>query len=566
MFTVCPKCALTLVVTAQDLRVAQGYVRCGRCSNVFNAIVGLTDDRGALATNGSGQQGTATTSIIRKAPSIADEPPHDPLSTTGESEAIYAEPDAEDVKFQEVFSEPQPPARSPPPPDTSRPRGPVAFVAPPPGPPVKAPPPAASTTTPSSKTMTDSEKRYSDTEGIETYPESELEFNPDLTDVTKVFVEAAPVAFKNNASTGTFEKIVLRPDESAPASSPAAPVASPPAKPAASAKAAKPAPTPAAAQIPAPPPIAPKPAPAPAPPKPAAPPRRTPDAEDVQIEDDLRSLAARLDATASGPALKNIPLAANDEAAVAGEGADDDDERSIGDIYAKATPRPRPAREVPKPAAPTPARSDIQPATDSGDDDRDIDQEMQAVGVADTLAPRARKRGRFMVWVAGSAVLSLLLVAQVIHQNRHALATKALLNRPLTRFYKAIGVQLVPSWDLRAYDVRQLGASTNDAGQGTLTVRASLKNTAPQPLPLPLLRITMQDRYGNRIASRDVPPTGYVPGAVPPDAHLGVGQRIDAEMTFKDPGQNAVGFEIDACLLTASGRISCANDATAPPR
>jgi len=46
MFTVCPKCALTLVVTAQDLRVAQGYVRCGRCSNVFNAIVGLTDDRG----------------------------------------------------------------------------------------------------------------------------------------------------------------------------------------------------------------------------------------------------------------------------------------------------------------------------------------------------------------------------------------------------------------------------------------------------------------------------------------------------------------------------------------
>jgi predicted Zn finger-like uncharacterized protein len=550
MFTVCPKCALTLVVTAQDLRVAQGYVRCGRCSNVFNAIVGLTDDRGALATNGAGQQGTATTSIIRKAPSIADEPPHDPLSTTGETEAIYAEPDAEEVKFQEVFSEPEPPARSPLPPDMSRPRGPVAFVAPPPGPPVKAPPPAAST-------MADSEKRYSDTEGIETYPESELEFNPDVTDVTKVFVEAAPVAFKNNATTGTFEKIVLRPDESAPAS----PAASPPAKPAAAAKAPPPAPAPTPAQFVAPPPAQ-KPKPAPA--KPAAPPRRTRDSEDIQIEDDLRSLAARLDATASGPALKSIPLAANDEAAVAGE--DDDADRSIGDIYAKATPRPRPAREAPKPATPAALRSDLQPGADARDDDQDIDQEMQAVGAADTLAPPARKRGRFMVWVAGSAVLSLLLVAQVIHQNRHELATNALLNRPLTRFYKAIGVSLVPSWDLRAYDVRQLGASTNDAGQGTLTVRASLKNTAPQPLPLPLLRITMQDRYGNRIASRDVPPTGYVPGAVPPEAHLGVGQRIDAEMTFKDPGQNAVGFEIDACLVTASGRISCANDATAPPR
>jgi hypothetical protein len=118
----------------------------------------------------------------------------------------------------------------------------------------------------------------------------------------------------------------------------------------------------------------------------------------------------------------------------------------------------------------------------------------------------------------------------------------------------------VPNWDLRSYDVRQLGASTGDSGQGTLTVRASLKNGAAQSRPLPLLRITMQDRYGNRVATRDVLPKDYVPGAVPADALLGAGQRVDAEMTFKDPGQNAVGFEIDACLPTASGRIACAND------
>ena len=49
MFTVCPKCALTLVVTAADLRVAQGYVRCGRCSNVFNALARLSEDKGASA-------------------------------------------------------------------------------------------------------------------------------------------------------------------------------------------------------------------------------------------------------------------------------------------------------------------------------------------------------------------------------------------------------------------------------------------------------------------------------------------------------------------------------------
>src|SRR5256885_17229036 len=53
MFTVCPKCALTLVVTAADLRVAQGYVRCGRCSNVFNALARLSEDRNAASTASS---------------------------------------------------------------------------------------------------------------------------------------------------------------------------------------------------------------------------------------------------------------------------------------------------------------------------------------------------------------------------------------------------------------------------------------------------------------------------------------------------------------------------------
>lgn len=575
MFTVCPKCALTLVVTAQDLRVAQGYVRCGRCSNVFNAIVGLTDDRGALASGaGAVPQSTATTSIIRKAPSIADEPPHDPLSTTGESEAIYAEPDAEDVKFHEVFSEPSSTSRTTPraapPTDSSRPLGPIAFVAPPPGPAAKAypPPPASALSPPPATTRSgDSEKRYSDTEGIETYPEHELEFNPDLTDVTKVFVEAAPVAFKNNATTGTFERLVLRSDDNSFESEPATPAASSPAAsapaPAASGSGAAPAAKSSAAASGRRKPPA-KPAPAEA--APAAPPaatrRVTPpppsrDSEDLEIDSELRSLAARLDATSSQPAPR-IPPAANEE----GIGADDEDpDRSIGDIYAKAIPRPPPPRDVPRPNAAM-VRADAQAAAAASNDDAEI----QAVGAADSLAPAPRRRGRTMWWVAGSAVLSLVLVAQAVHHNRHELATNAMLNRPLTSFYKSIGVALVPSWDLTAYDVRQLGASTNDGGQGTLTVRASLKNTATQPLPLPLLRITMQDRYGNRIATRDVEPKGYVPGAVPAEAHLGAGQRIDAEMTFKDPGQNAVGFEIDACLLSASGRISCANDAAAPPR
>src|SRR5580704_2534686 len=44
MFTVCPKCTLTLALTTADLRMGQGYVRCGRCANVFNALLALSED------------------------------------------------------------------------------------------------------------------------------------------------------------------------------------------------------------------------------------------------------------------------------------------------------------------------------------------------------------------------------------------------------------------------------------------------------------------------------------------------------------------------------------------
>jgi hypothetical protein len=105
-----------------------------------------------------------------------------------------------------------------------------------------------------------------------------------------------------------------------------------------------------------------------------------------------------------------------------------------------------------------------------------------------------------------------------------------------------------------------LGASSVAGAPGQITVRASVKNGARQAQPLPLLRVTLQDRFGNRIASRDVAPKSYLPRAIPSSSLLSAGQRIDAEMAFVDPGSNAVGFEIDACLPAPGGGIACSND------
>jgi Protein of unknown function (DUF3426) len=172
------------------------------------------------------------------------------------------------------------------------------------------------------------------------------------------------------------------------------------------------------------------------------------------------------------------------------------------------------------------------------------------------------ERLRPHAWTAGAALALLVLAVQIVNHNRDELATSARFNRPLTALYASLGVQLAPHWDLHAYDVRQLGASVDAAGAGLITVRASIKNAASQPQPLPLLRVTLQDRFGNRIAARDVAPRFYVPRAMPSSSFLSGGQRIDAEMAFVDPGANAVGFEIDACLPASGGGVACANDAS----
>ena len=43
MYTRCPDCATVFRVTADALRIAQGDVRCGVCSNTFNAIENLSE-------------------------------------------------------------------------------------------------------------------------------------------------------------------------------------------------------------------------------------------------------------------------------------------------------------------------------------------------------------------------------------------------------------------------------------------------------------------------------------------------------------------------------------------
>ncbi|MET0282332.1 MAG: zinc-ribbon and DUF3426 domain-containing protein [Steroidobacteraceae bacterium] len=160
-------------------------------------------------------------------------------------------------------------------------------------------------------------------------------------------------------------------------------------------------------------------------------------------------------------------------------------------------------------------------------------------------------------WIVGASLLALLLLGQVVHHHRQALVTNAWLERPLAAIYQLFGVKLEPAWDLAAYDLRQLGGeSLGDST--TIVLRASVHNRAPNSQPPPLIRAILQDRYGNAIATQAIAPQDYARSAAP--SRMAPDQRLDAELHLEDANRQAVGFELDACLPAADGKLHCSND------
>jgi predicted Zn finger-like uncharacterized protein len=161
-------------------------------------------------------------------------------------------------------------------------------------------------------------------------------------------------------------------------------------------------------------------------------------------------------------------------------------------------------------------------------------------------------------WLSAAIAAGALLIVQVIHQNREWLAAHTPLGAPLRAIYSTVGRPVTPPANLSAYQLRQWGVTGDPAGAGSLRVRASILNTAAQLEPYPLLRVTLANRFGGSIGTRDFEPSEYL--GKPTAKLLAPGERADATLDILDPGKSAEGFEIDVCLRSADRRVACAND------
>lgn len=173
---------------------------------------------------------------------------------------------------------------------------------------------------------------------------------------------------------------------------------------------------------------------------------------------------------------------------------------------------------------------------------------------ADSLSRRSP--GAQWPWTVVTVLLAIALIGQVIHHERYVLVRHPSFGPQLTRLYSIVGQNLEPRWEMAAYDVKQWGIVSDPAQPGTLRVRASVTNKAAFAQPYPLLKLTLEDRFGGSVGTREFRPEEYLQSSARASRLLPAGEATNADISIVDPGEDAIGFHLDVCMNLA-GTVRC---------
>ncbi len=159
--------------------------------------------------------------------------------------------------------------------------------------------------------------------------------------------------------------------------------------------------------------------------------------------------------------------------------------------------------------------------------------------------------------ISGSIALTLLLIVQVAHQSREALATIPAFNEAVGPIYRKFGRPLTPAWDISGWRFEATKGSA-DNGDEVLTIYSRVGNTSDDSLPYPLVHVSLTDRFEEIIGSRVLEPGDYLDSDADPRIAVASGSTFNAVIVIESPAPEATGFKLDVCYRLASGQLSCA--------
>lgn len=156
---------------------------------------------------------------------------------------------------------------------------------------------------------------------------------------------------------------------------------------------------------------------------------------------------------------------------------------------------------------------------------------------------RVRKRGHRGRWIAGCALLALLLAGQLAWAKRVALADNPHTRPLLARVCATFSCTLPPIKNISRLTLLSRDIRPHPSVPGALIISATIRNDADFTQPYPLIRIALSDLDENKIAMRRFRPAEYVSDPKTRAAGLAPGATIAVAFEVEDPGRNAVAFE-----------------------
>jgi predicted Zn finger-like uncharacterized protein len=160
-------------------------------------------------------------------------------------------------------------------------------------------------------------------------------------------------------------------------------------------------------------------------------------------------------------------------------------------------------------------------------------------------------------WLAASAAAALLLGGQLLHHYRDTLAADAAYGPAVRSLYARLGEALYPAWPLEAYEMRDSKAIAEKSAPGALDIVAEIAVTGRQPVGLPMVRVVLRDRWSSPVASGVFEPGQYLAGPQAQSKVYAPGSLIPVEISLKDPGSAAQGFEVDVCIPDRKLGLQC---------
>jgi len=154
-------------------------------------------------------------------------------------------------------------------------------------------------------------------------------------------------------------------------------------------------------------------------------------------------------------------------------------------------------------------------------------------------------------------VLALTLAGQIIHNSRETLATVGLFNQTIAPIYRMLGSPVTPSWDIKGWQFEATNGNV-DENETVLTIVSRIVNRSGQPLPYPLVHVSLTDRWEDIMGSRILEPGEYLAGDLDPSSPVLPGENFTAVISIENPSAEATGFKLNVCYRVAPGTVRCA--------